>query len=268
MPVQRLAPLLLTLALIAVACGDDNTEATTATTTAPAATTTTAETTTTLPPTTTLAPTTRTLAPTTTTLAPTTTTLPPTTTTEAPAAAFTSADLPTAVLQDGDPWVVPVAGVVPIELTIDDIWPLEGERQFPDERAIYEEAGFEGGTFSGFADGSDGLVLAGAHLLADPDGAAAAFDVIRDSFSDLELIAIITGLQPGALTGFELIDSGDFGDQAVGVYFVGDTVQLIGVIWITGNLLQFVRAAMPLDDTDREAATFAVAQAMATRMGG
>ena len=255
MPVQRLAPLLLTLALIAVACGDDNTEATTATTTAPAATTTTAETTTTLPPTTT-------------TLAPTTTTLPPTTTTEAPAAAFTSADLPTAVLQDGDPWVVPVAGVVPIELTIDDIWPLEGERQFPDERAIYEEAGFEGGAFSGFADGSDGLVLTGAHLLADPDGAAAAFDVIRDSFSDLELIAIITGLPPGALTGFELIDPGDFGDQAVGVYFVGDTVQLIGVIWITGNLLQFVRAAMPLDDTDREAATFAVAQAMATRMGG
>jgi len=258
--VRRIAFLFLVLALVAVACGDDDTGVTSAATDAPAGTEASAETTTTAEATTTSA------AVETTTTVPATVAAP--TTTAPLVAAFTPADLPAAVLQDGDPWVVPLVGVVAIDLTIDNIWPLEGERQFPDEHAIYEEAGFDGGTFAGFTDGPDGLVLTGAHLFADPNGAQAAFEVILESFNDVELIAIITGLPPGALTGSEPIDPGIFGDQAVGVYFTGDTVQLVGVIWITGNLLQFVRAVMPLDDADREEATFAVAEAMAARMDG
>lgn len=252
---RRVAFLLLAFSLVAVACSDDDAAVTSAATDAPAGTEAPAETTNTTEATTTTAATETT-----------TTVAPVTTTTLAPV--FTPADLPAAVLQDGDPWVVPPAGVLPIELTINDVWPLEGELQFPSERAIYEAAGFDSGAFAAFADETGGLVLTGAHLFADPDGAATAFDVIQESFSDLELIAAITGLPSGALTGFELIDADTFGNRAVGVSLTGDTDRVVGVIWITGNLLQFVRAAMPFDDAARVAATFAVADAMATRLGG
>jgi hypothetical protein len=193
---------------------------------------------------------------------------PTTTTTVAPDSGFAAADLPIALLQDGDPWVVAPAGVVPIELSLDDIWPLQGALQFPDERAVYEASGFQAGAFAFFADAADSLLITGAHLFDDSSGAAAALAVIQQSFSDPELIAAITSLPPGSLTAFELFDPGEFGDQAVGVRLTGDTTQVVGVVWITNNVLQFVRTAMPLDDAAREAASLAVATAMAARLGG
>jgi len=246
--VKKLVVVLVTMALIAVACGDDDTASTTAVTAAPPVTE---------APTATAAPTTTAAPP---------TTAPPTTT-ASPVAAFASAELPEAVLQDGDPWSTPPQGVAPIELTIDDIWPLEGALQFPDERAIYEEAGFVDAAFAFFADSADGLVLTGAHLFDDAAGATAALEVLEGSFSDVELVAAITGLAPGALTEFATFYPGDLGDFAVGVRLTGDTTQVVGVVWATDNLLQFVRAAMPLDDADRDAATLAVVGAMAGRMG-
>ena len=82
-------------------------------------------------------------ATTTTAVATATTTTEATTTTPAPSVVFTEEDLPAAVLADGDPWVVPIVGTQQFPLILDDIWPIE---RFPDERPIYEAAGFEAGS--------------------------------------------------------------------------------------------------------------------------
>lgn len=158
----------------------------------------------------------------------------------------------------------------PLELTIDDIWPLDSETSdFSDERAIYEAGGFEAGSFAFFeeADGS-GLLLTGAHLFATPEGAAAALDVIEASFSDVDLVAAITGLPAGALTAVEQSDTGLLGDRDAAVVLTGDVFQVVGYVWITGNLLQFVRASMALGDPFREEAALLVAFGMADRTGG
>lgn len=190
-----------------------------------------------------------------------TTTTTAATTTTPPAPQFTDGDLFRAVVMDGDPWAVPVVDVIPFELTLDDIWPAD---VFPDERQVYVDAGFEAASF-GFFGEDDGVLITGAHLFATADGADMALTVLEGSFSDTDLIAEITGLAPGALTDFELVDVG-LGDRAVGVILTGAEVQVVGIVWITGNLLQFVRAGMDLGDEDRASAAFDVAAAMAGRM--
>jgi hypothetical protein len=225
------------------ACGGDTAPATTAgpTTTAPS---------TTAAVTTTAAPTTIT---TTTAVATTTTAI----------ARFTTEDLGPAVLQDGDPWVVPIDGVEALALTLDDIWPAD---QFPTERAVYEEAGFVAGSFGMFTE--DGaLVLTGAHLFATADGAAAALAVIEESFNDLDLVARITGLAPGSLNMALSMGALEFGDATAAMILSGPEAQVVGIIWTTDNLLQFVRIGMALGDEDRSAAALDIAQAMADRLG-
>ncbi|HEX9977135.1 MAG TPA: hypothetical protein VGB41_00770 [Acidimicrobiia bacterium] len=183
-------------------------------------------------------------------------------TTTTAAAAFTVDDLAMAILQDGDAWATPVVGTVPMELTIDDVWPAV---EFPDQRAAYEGAGFLAGSFALFGEEA-GIVITGAHLFSDAQGAATALDLIQSSFSDVDLVAQITGLAPGSLTTAEPLEVGDLGDAAVGVRVTGPESQVVGVVWTTGNLLQFVRAGMALGDDAREAAEISVAEAMAARM--
>ena len=236
--VTRLLIVCVAMAMLAAACGDDSAS----TTTAPTSTTTTTAGTTTAPAT--------------------TTTTTASTTTGAPAL-FTADDLPAAVLHDGDPWVVPVVGAEPFEITIDDVWPAE---EFPEDRVVYENAGYVTGSFSLFAE-DDGIVITGAHLFGDEAGAAAAFDLIESSFSDTELVAQITGLAPGSLTMTLTLAPPPLGDRAAGVLLTGPEVQVVGVIWTTGNLLQFVRAGMSLGDETRAAAVIDVAVAMEDRLG-
>jgi len=220
--------------MVIAACGDDDT----ATTTATAATTTIGATTT-----------------------PSTTTQPATTTAVRPDG-FTAADLEAAVLHDGDPWAVAVTGVAGFELTLDDIWPAG---DYPVERAIYEGAGFETGYFAGFFE-DEGVVLTGAHLFSDFAGAETAYFLIEESFSNVDLVALITNLAPGSLTTVIPLDVPTLGELATGVLVTGPEAQVVGVIWVTGNLLQFVRAGMALGDGDRSAGALAVAMALATRM--
>ncbi|MEX1208073.1 MAG: hypothetical protein WEE36_05590 [Acidimicrobiia bacterium] len=196
-------------------------------------------------------------------VAATTTSTEATTTTPAPPVVFTEEDLPAAVLADGDPWVVPIVGAQQFPLTLDDIWPVE---RFPDERPIYEAAGFEGGSFSAFIEGA-ALVITGAHLFADAAGAAIALDLIESSFMDTELIAAITDLEPGSLTAVESLESA-VGDRSAAVLATGPDVQVVGVVWIQGNLLQFVRIGMVAGDDARQAATFELAEALAERVAG
>lgn len=188
------------------------------------------------------------------------TTLAATTTTAA--AVFTADDLPAAVLADGDPWVVPIVGTQQFPLTLDDIWPIE---RFPEERPIYEAAGFEAGSFAAFIE--EALVITGAHLFADAAGAAIAFDLIESSFMDTELIAEITDLDSGALTAVESLAS-SVGDRSAAVLATGPDFQVVGVIWIQGNLLQFVRIGMAAGDDARQAAAFELADALAERVAG
>ena len=233
--VRSLPALFLACAMVVTACGDDDTASTTATT--PATTTTFAITT------------------------PTTTTQPVTTTAVRPDG-FTAADLEAAVLHDGDPWAVVVTGVAGFELTLDDVWPAD---QYPAERAIYEGAGFEAGYFAAFVE-NDGLLLTGAHLFSDFAGAETAFFLIEESFSNVDLVALITNLAPGSLTTVMPLDVPALGELATGVLVTGPEAQVVGVIWVTGNLLQFVRAGMTLGDGDRSAGALAVAMALAGRM--
>ncbi|MBN2113254.1 MAG: hypothetical protein JW785_03905 [Acidimicrobiia bacterium] len=231
------------LVLLAVSCGDDAATTTAAPSTTTSATTTTTTTTTTTAPTTT------------------TTTLPPTTT--AAPGRFTAEDLPAAVLQDGDPWVLPVVGTQAFALTLDDIWPVD---RFAEERAIYEAYEFQAGYFGAFQEDA-ALVLTGAHLFRDAQGAAAAFDLIQRSFSDVDLVAEITGLQPGSLNMAMSMGMLDIGDRSEGVVVSGPEAQVVGAIWITDNLLQFARVGMALGDGDRTAAVIALAREMAARVG-
>ncbi|MEX0826394.1 MAG: hypothetical protein WD184_06565 [Acidimicrobiia bacterium] len=194
----------------------------------------------------------------------TTTTAPEATTTSAPpAAVFTAEDLPMAVLTDGDPWVVPIVGAQQFPLTLDDIWPIEN---FPEERPVYEGAGFQAGSFSAFIE-EGALVITGAHLFADAAGASVALDLIESSFMDTELIAAITDLEPGALTAAESLES-SVGDRSAAVLATGPDFQVVGVIWTQGNLLQFVRIGMVVGDDARQAATFDLAEAIAARVAG
>jgi hypothetical protein len=173
-----------------------------------------------------------------------------------------------AVLADGDPWVVPIAGVTPIDLSIDDIWPLEGTLTFPDEHAIYANAGFVAGSFGAFSepDGS-AIVLTGAHLFEDATGAGVALDMITQSFSDTELVAAITGLAPGSLNLIFPMPLPDIGDDGSGVLLSGPAAQVIGYVWVTDNLLQFVRIGTVLGDEDRAAAAVGLARTLAARTG-
>ena len=239
--IARVPMVVVGLAMVAAACGGDS-----AGTTSTAPTTTTADTTTTVGTTTTAV----------------TTTTAATITTETPVL-FTAEDLPMAVLQDGDPWAVAVVGAEPFEITIDDVWPAD---EFPEDRAIYEDAGYLTGSLS-FLSEDDGIVITGAHLFEGETGAAAAFDLIESSFTDTELMARITGLAPGSLTVVSPLTAPDLGDRVAGVLLTGSDTQVVGVIWTTNNLLQFVRAGMVLGDEERAAAVFDVAQAMANRMG-
>ncbi|MCB2225017.1 MAG: hypothetical protein KQH83_12710 [Actinobacteria bacterium] len=238
---RKAITLLVALAIVAAACGDDDESATTAATTTTEAATTTA-------------------APTTTTEAPTTTT------TEAPSVgAFTMDDLPALVTVAGDPWVIPVADPAAQALTIDDVWPAEA---FPEERQAYVDGEFLGGHFSAFVGDPNGLLLTGAHLFEGSGGADAALDLLTGSFTDTALVAAITGVEPGSLDTVEELEAPALGDRAVAVRVSGDQAQVVGILWITGNLLQFVRSAMAAGDTEREAASFAVAEAMAARSAG
>jgi len=184
------------------------------------------------------------------------------TTTAARPDGFTAGDLPDAVLRDGDPWAIDVSGVTGFDLSIDDIWPAE---QFPEQRAIYEGAGFETGRFAAFVE-TDGIVITAAHLFSDFAGAETAFHLIEDSFSDVDLVAAITDLAPGSLTTVTPLDVPALGELATGVLISGPEAQVVGVIWVTGDLLQFVRAGMALDDDERTAAALAVAAALEQRM--
>jgi hypothetical protein len=238
---MRRITLLVAVLLVVAACGDDDSTVTTG-----ASSTTTTAVTTTAPPATTTAP----------------------TTTAAPTG-FAADDLMDAVLADGDPWVVPIGGVVPIELTIDDIWPLEGALTFPTEHEVYENAGFVAGSFGAFGepDGS-AIVLTGAHLFEDQAGAAAGLTTISQSFNDAELVAAITGLEPGSLTMVFPMPVPGIGDDGSGVMLSGPNAAVIGYVWITDNLLQFVRIGTPLGDEDRAAAAVTLARAIAGRTGG
>jgi hypothetical protein len=202
-------------------------------------------------------------ATTTTATATTSITAAPTTTTAEATPGFTAGDLPTAVLMDGDPWVAPIGGVMQFPLTIDDVWPAEA---FPEERPIYEAAGFLEGSFAAFIE-DEALVITAAHLFADSPGASAAFDLIESSFQDTELVALITDLEPGALDSVELLDA-DFGDRSSAVRVSGPEFQVVGVIWVTDNLLQFVRVGMVAGDDAREQAAFDLAAAIAARTEG
>lgn len=211
--------------------------------------------------------TTTTAAAATTTAAPTTTAATSPTTTVP--TVFTIDDLVDAVLADGDPWVVPIEGVTVIELNIDDIWPLEGTLTFPTEHGVYEEAGFVAGSFGAFAE-TDGtaIVLTGAHLFEDATGAAAGLDMITQSFNDTELVAAITGLQPGSLTMVLPMPLPNIGDAGSGVMLSGPTAAVVGYVWTTDNLLQFIRIRTPLGDEDRAAAAVTLARAIAERTAG
>lgn len=207
----------------------------------------------------------------TTTIVSTTTTPPATTATTTSVATTTAAtttvpaaaDLDQAVLGNGDPWVVPIAGVTPTEITLDDIWPID---RFPTERAEYEAAGFEAASFAFFQE--DGaLVITAAHRFADSTGAAQALALIRQSFGDPELIASITGLAPGSLNMAFPMDGLGIGDATEGVLVSGPEAQVVGVIWTVGDTLQFVRAGMALGDEDRAAAVITLARALAERAG-
>lgn len=110
-------------------------------------------------------------------------------------------------------------------------------------------------------------MITGAHLFADAAGAAIAFDLIESSFMDTELIAEITDLDPGALTSAETLES-SLGDRSAAVLASGPDFQVVGVIWIQGNLLQFVRVGMVAGDDARQAATFVLAEALAARVAG
>lgn len=191
----------------------------------------------------------------------TTTTAAATTTTSA--RVYTADDLPNAVLNDGDPWVVPIVGSQQFPLTIDDVWPAD---TFPEERPIYEDAGFQGGYFAALVE-DDALVITGAHLFAEATGASTALDLLESSFGDTELVAAITDLPPDSLTTVEALDS-DIGDRSTAVRISGPDFQVVGVIWTQGNLLQFVRIGMLAGDDAREAAAFALAEALAERMAG
>jgi len=199
---------------------------------------------------------------TTTATATTTTTAAPTTTTAAATPGFTADDLPAAVLMDGDPWVTPIVGVMQFPLTIDDVWPAEA---FPEERPIYEAAGFQEGSFAAHIE-DEALVITAAHLFAESPGAGAAFELIESSFQDTDLVALITDLEPGALDTVELLDS-DLGERSAAVRVSGPEFQVVGVIWVTDNLLQFVRVGMVAGDNAREQAAFDLAAAMAARTG-
>lgn len=191
-----------------------------------------------------------------------TTTTAAATTTTAATRVYTEDDLPDAVLNDGDPWVIPIVGSQQFPLTIDDVWPADF---FPEERPIYEDAGFQGGFFAALVE-DDALVITAAHLFADAAGAAAALDLLESSFGDTELVAAITDLPPGSLTTVEALES-DIGDRSTAVRISGPEFQVVGVIWTQDNLLQFVRIGMAAGDAAREAAAFILAEALAERMG-
>ena len=158
---------------------------------------------------------------------------------------------------------MPVEGAEPFALTIDDIWPADA---FPEERAVYEAAGFEAGSFSSFAE-AGALVLTGAHSSPPPTVRRRRSPSSRASFNDFELVARITSLEPGSLNLALPLAGLEFGDRTAAVILSGPEAQVVGIIWITGNLLQFVRVGMALGDEDRTAAVLDVAQAMADRMG-
>lgn len=221
--------LLVVLTLMAAACGGDTTATTSGTTTVG----------TTVPA----------------------TTVPATTTTTPAPALFTPDDLPVAVLQAGDPWVNPILGVAPQTLTLDDIWPAE---PFPAQRAVYEDAGFLTASF-GMALDASGSVITAAHLFADAAGAATALPLIESSFSDVDLVAAITGMPPGALESVTALEPPGLGDRGVGVLVTGPTSQVVGYVWVTGNLLQFVRVGMARGNDAGSAAALEVARAMARR---
>jgi hypothetical protein len=121
-------------------------------------------------------------------------------------------------------------------------------------------------SFAAFAE-DQGIVLTGAHLFADAAGASDALDLLEQSFNDLDLMARITGLDAGSLN--MVLQMGDLGlgDRSVGVLLSGFNAQVVGVLWISDNLLQFVRAGMAVGDEDRTAAVLDVAHAMEDRVG-
>ena len=250
---MRRTILFVALVLVVGACGDDDSTVTTgaSSTTTTLATTTSEATTTTQATTTTEAATTT--AETTTTVA---------------AGGYTVDILDDAVLQDGDPWVVPISGVTPVALTNDDIWPLEGELTFPAAHTAYEEAGFIEGSFAFFAEPDQtALVLTGAHLFEDADGAEIGLDLLTASFSDPELMARITGLPEGSLNMLFDMAAPALGDDGYSVMLSGPEASVVGHVWITDNLLQFVRIGMPLGDEDRSAASIGLMFALAERVG-
>jgi hypothetical protein len=198
---------------------------------------------------------------TTTTTAGPTTTAPAATTTTTAARVYSDDDLPNAVLNDGDPWVVAIVGSEQFPLTIDDVWPAD---VFPEQRSIYEDAGFQGGSFAALVE-DDALVITGAHLFADAAGAGTALDLLESSFGETELVAAITDLPPGSLSIVEPLES-NVGDRSTAVRISGPYSQVIGVIWTQGNLLQFIRIGMAAGDDAREAAAFTLAAALADRM--
>lgn len=245
---MRRLTVIIALVLVVAACGDDDGAGPDTTDVAPAETTTTDVSDAAAPETTT------------TTAAP--------TTTQAAAARFTVADIPTALLQDGDPWVIDIANVVPIELSNDDIWPLDSQlSDFSDENAAYVEAGFLGGGFSAFTGDQSALVVTLAHVFEDADGAQTAFDILTASHNDLDLLPQLFGLSPGDLDTVMPLDDPGFGDDTTSLLASGPSEQVVVYIWVTGNLVQVVRVAMPLGDEDRTAAVRDIADALAERTG-
>ena len=172
--------------------------------------------------------------------------------------AFDESILPGAIVQAGDEGVTPDSAA---DHDLDTIWP---PGQFPDERAVYEDAGFVAGTFTFVPDLGLGGFSA-AHLFPDAAGAEEAFAVVEEWHRDPANAELAGGTPPGDLTDVTDVDV-TLGDESVAFEHIGAQSRVAVVVWRNENVVHILRALGAGPDEDLAGTVTAVAQAIDARM--
>lgn len=203
---------------------------------------------------------------------------------------FDESVLGDAIVRDGDAGVNAEPGA---EHTLDVIWPADA---FPEDREAYEDAGFVAGTVTVFDAGTpDFRGFSAAHLFPDAAGAEAALAVVEAWHRDpanLELafgielagaeaapavvetawhrdpadVASTTGVEPGSvLAGVDDLDV-PVGDDSAAFILSNDEVQVVVIVWSTGNVVHILRAVMMAGAQSRVEMVQALAEAIDDRM--
>ena len=150
---------------------------------------------------------------------------------------------------------------------LDEIWPAD---VFPDERAAYEEAGFQDGILTFFDDTADGEFAGGfsaAHRFPDAESAAAALALVETWHRDPVNVAPTFGLDPEMLPMVEEISGVDLGDEAVAFKHTdGEFFTVVVVVWRTDNVVHILRAGTVPDDVERETGVVDLAVAIDERI--